>query len=62
MPRNRQPRLLPALEPIGEDGALSIDALTIRYLCRCGNTASTGLKLESITCMRCGLPMKPVEP
>ena len=44
MPRTKkgkQPRLLPNLAPIRADDALSINALTTRYRCRCGNTAET---------------------
>lgn len=57
-----QLRLLPktVLEPIGAADALTIDALTTRYKCRCGNTAETGIKLEAVTCTRCGAAMKAV--
>lgn len=58
--KTKQPRLLPALAPIREADALTLDALTTRYRCRCGNTAETGIKLESVTCTRCGSAMKPV--
>ncbi len=58
--KQKQPRLLPALAPIREHDALTLDALTTRYLCRCGNTAETGIKLDAVTCIRCGSAMKPV--
>ena len=56
----RQPRLLSktTLAPIRDGDTLSIDALTTRYRCRCGNTAETGIKLEAVTCTRCGQAMK----
>lgn len=55
-----QPRLLPktVLEPIGDGDALTFVDLVTRYRCRCGNTAETGMKLEAITCIKCGLAMK----
>lgn len=56
----KQPRLISPLAPIREGDALSIDALTTRYRCRCGNTAETGIKLEAVTCTKCGAAMKPV--
>ncbi len=58
--KQKQPRLLPALAPIREADALTLDAVTTRYRCRCGNTAETGIKLEAVTCIRCGSAMKPV--
>ncbi len=58
----KQPRLLPALAPIREGDALTLDDLTTRYRCRCGNTCTTGIKLESVTCIKCGSVMKPVQP
>ncbi len=58
--KQKQPHLLPALTPIQEADALTLDALTTRYRCRCGNTAETGIKLEAVTCIRCGSAMKPV--
>ena len=58
--KQKQPRLLPALAPIREGDALTPDALTTRYRCRCGNTAETGIKLEAVTCVRCGSAMKAV--
>ena len=54
----KQPRLLPNLAPIRADDALTLDDLTTRYRCRCGNTAETGIKLEAVTCTRCGAAMK----
>jgi hypothetical protein len=57
--KTKQPRLLPALAPIGEGDALTLDALTTRYRCRCGNTAETGIRLEAVTCVKCGSAMKP---
>ena len=61
MPRKaKQPRLLPKLEPIRAGDALTLDALTTRYRCRCGNTAETGIRLEAVTCTRCGQAMKVV--
>ncbi len=60
MPRKvKQTRLLSKLEPIAESDALSIDALTTRYKCRCGNTAETGIRLDEIVCTRCGTRMRP---
>lgn len=56
----KQPRLLPKFAPIKEDDALSIDDLTTSYKCRCGNTATTGIKLEAVTCTRCGAAMKTI--
>jgi hypothetical protein len=58
--KTKQPRLLPALAPIREADALTLDDLTTRYRCRCGNTCTTGIKLEAVTCIRCGSAMKPV--
>ena len=58
--KQKQPRLLPALAPIREADALTLDALTTRYKCRCGNSAETGIKLEAVTCTRCGSAMKAV--
>ena len=57
----RQPRLLPktVLEPIGAGDALTWGALTTLYRCRCGHTAETGLRLEAVTCTRCGAAMVP---
>ncbi len=60
MPRKqRQSRLLPKLAPIREGDALTIDALTTRYRCRCGNTAETGIRLDEIVCVKCGTRMRP---
>ncbi len=56
--KQKQPRLLPALAPIREADALTLDALTTRYRCRCGNRAETGIKLEAVVCVRCGSEMK----
>ena len=56
----KQPRLLPNLEPIRANDALSIDALTTRYKCRCGNRAETGIRLDAVTCTRCGAAMKAI--
>ncbi len=56
----KQPRLLPNLAPIRAGDALGIEALTTRYRCRCGNTAETGIKLESVVCTKCGAAMRPV--
>lgn len=56
--KTKQPRLLPKLAPIREGDALTIDALTTRYKCRCGNTAETGIRLEAVVCTRCGAAMK----
>ncbi len=50
--KQKQPRLLPALAPIREHDALTLDALTTRYRCRCGNSVETGIKLDAVTCMR----------
>ena len=60
--KTRQPRLLPALEPIRATDALPFEALVTRYRCRCGNTAETGIKLDAVTCIRCGSAMKAVTP
>ena len=38
--------------------ALATGDLTTRYRCRCGNTAETGIRLEAVTCTRCGQAMK----
>lgn len=54
----KQPRLLPNLEPIRPGDALTLDDLTTRYRCRCGNSAETGIRLEAVTCTRCGAAMK----
>ena len=56
--KTRQPRLLPKLEPIRPGDALTLDALTTRYRCACGNTAETGIRLEAVVCTRCGQAMK----
>lgn len=53
-----QPRLLPKTPPIREGDALTIDALTTRYHCRCGNTAETGIRLEAVVCVKCGSHMR----
>ncbi len=58
--KQKQTRLLPALAPIREADALNIDDLTTRYRCRCGNTCTTGIRLEAVTCVRCGSAMKAV--
>ncbi len=58
--KTKQPRLLPALAPIREGDALTLDALTTCYRCRCGNTCTTGIRLDAVTCIRCGSAMKPV--
>ncbi len=58
--KTKQPRLLPTTAPIREGDTLTFDALTTRYRCRCGNFAETGIKLEAVTCIRCGSAMKPV--
>ncbi len=58
--KQKQPRLLPALAPIREADALNFSALVTRYACRCGNRAETGIRLEAVTCIRCGSAMKPV--
>ncbi len=55
----KQPRLLPKLEPIRDTDALTLDAPTTRYRCRCGNSAETGIKLEAVVCVRCGSAMEP---
>lgn len=57
----RQPRLLSrtVLEPIGDGDALTLEALTTRHRCRCGHTAETGVRLEAITCVKCGAAMEP---
>lgn len=57
--KQRQPRLLPALAPIREGDALTIDALTTRYRCRCGNTCTTGICLDEVVCVKCGTRMRP---
>ena len=58
--KQKQPRLLPALAPIREGDALILDALTTRYKCRCGNSATTGIRLEAVVCVRCGSAMKTI--
>jgi Zn finger protein HypA/HybF involved in hydrogenase expression len=58
--KQKQPRLLSVLAPIREGDALTLDALTTRYKCRCGNSAETGIRLEAIVCVRCGSEMKAV--
>ncbi len=58
--KQKQPRLLPAVAPIREGDAVTLDALTTRYRCRCGNTCTTGIRLDAVTCIRCGSAMKPV--
>ncbi len=58
--KQKPPRLLPALAPIREHDALTLDALTTRYRCRCGNTAETGIRLNEIVCVRCGSATKAV--
>lgn len=58
--RQKQPRLLSPHAPIRESDALTFDALTTRYKCRCGNTAETGIRLEAVVCIRCGSHMRPV--
>ncbi len=58
--KTKQPRLLPKLAPIREADALTLDDLTTRYKCRCGNTATTGIKLEAVVCVRCGSEMKAI--
>ena len=57
----RQPRLLPktVLEPIGDGDALTLEALTTRYECRCGNPVETGMKLEAFVCVKCGAAIVP---
>ncbi len=60
--KTKQPRLLPKLAPIREADALTLDALTTRYRCRCGNSAETGIKLDAVTCVKCGIPMQAVTP
>ena len=57
----KQPRLLPALAPIRADDALSFEALVTRYRCQCGNQVTTGIKLDAVTCIRCGSTMKAVK-
>lgn len=57
--KTKQPRLLPKAAPIREGDALTLDDLTTRYRCRCGNTVETGIKLDAVTCVRCGSAMKP---
>jgi hypothetical protein len=59
--KQKQLRLLPALAPIREHDALTLDALTTCYRCRCGNTCTTGIRLEAIVCVRCGSEMKAVD-
>lgn len=54
----KQPRLLPNLAPIREHDSLTLDDLTTRYKCRCGNSAETGIRLESVVCTRCGAAME----
>ena len=54
----KQPRLLPKLAPIREGDALPYAALVTCYRCNCGNTAETGIRLEAVTCTRCGQAMK----
>lgn len=58
----KQLHLLLATPPIREGDALTLtlDALTTRYRCRCGNNAETGIKLEAVTCVRCGSAMRPL--
>ena len=58
--KTRQPRLLPATAPIREADALTLDALTTRCRCRCGNTAETGIWLEAVVCVKCGSHMRPL--
>ena len=58
--KQKQPRLLPTLAPIHEHDALTLDELTTRYRCRCGNSAETGIRLEAIVCVRCGSAMKTI--
>lgn len=58
--KTKQPRLLPAPAPIREGDALTFDGLTTRYRCRCGNSAETGIRLDAVTCVRCGSAMRPV--
>jgi DNA-directed RNA polymerase subunit RPC12/RpoP len=60
--KQKQPRLLPALAPIREGDALTLDDLTTRYRCRCGNQAETGIRLDAVTCVKCGSAMKAVPP
>jgi Zn finger protein HypA/HybF involved in hydrogenase expression len=60
--KTKQPRLLPALAPICEGDALSIDDLTTRYRCWCGNQAEIDIKLDAVTCVKCGSAMKAVPP
>jgi predicted SprT family Zn-dependent metalloprotease len=54
----KQPRLLPTTAPIHENDTLTFNALTTRYRCRCGNTAETNIKLDAVTCIRCGSAMR----
>ncbi len=56
----KQPRLLSATPPIREGDTLTFADLTTRYRCRCGNSATTGIRLEAVTCTRCGSAMKAV--
>ncbi len=58
--KQKQPHLLPALAPIREHDALTLDDLTTRYRYRCGNTCTTGIRLDAVTCTRCGSAMKAV--
>ena len=58
--KTKRPRLLPELELIKADNPLALDDFTTHYRCRCGNTAETGIRLEAVTCIRCGAAMKPV--
>ena len=58
----KQPRLLPALAPIREGDALSFEQLVTRYRCQCGNEVTTGIRLDAITCVKCGLAMQAVTP
>lgn len=57
--KTKQPQLLSPLAPIREGDALDFAALTTHYRCRCGHTAETGIRLEAVTCTRCGMAMKP---
>ncbi len=54
----KQPRLLSPLAPVREGDALDFAALTTSYRCRCGNTAETGIKLDAVVCIKCGLHMR----
>lgn len=56
--KTKQPRLLPKLAPIRAADAVDFAALTTRYRCRCGNSASTGIRLDEIVCIRCGSAMR----